>query len=470
MELLNPETALENYAYNGDANNGKTYFNNVGSYNKLYLTRVHSPYFEIVNNTTIWTVESRYRILNDYTLPMSIISTDPTNGAFNVASNKKIIITFRKPIKAGSNYNQIVLRSANGKIISINKTISGYTLIITPYNLNTGVEYKVIIPETSINDITGNKLPKNYTITFVTDNTSPKIRAADPYNNAVNIPVDGCIKILFNEQIKFKTKYLRLKNAFGIYIPIKCNININLLTITYVFKLAKNTKYTLTLHTGCLTDLSGNTIGLYSTKFTTDHPPSILCVDPYCRMVNVPVNKNIKVLFNEQIKFGTNYIELKDTSGRYIPIKRNINGKILTISSIFQLAKGTTYTLILHAGCIKDLSGNILASVYTSNFTTDMPPVVTAADPSNNAINVPRNKVIKISFSEEIKEGNNWIELKNNEGTVIPIIKVITGKLLLITSSYIKKGKYSLILHKGSIKDLSDNQLNTVYITRFTTI
>ena len=470
LELLNPEIALANYAYNGDANNGKTYFNNVGSYNKLYITRVHSPYFEIVNNTTIWNIESRYRILNDYTVPMSIISTDPTNGAFNVVTNKKIKFTFRKPIKAGSSYNQIVLRSGNGKEISINKTISGYTLIITPYNLDTGVEYKVIIPETSINDLTGNKLSKNYTITFVTDNTPPKIRATDPYNNATNIPVEGCIKILFNEPIKFGTNYLRLKDTFGIYIPIKCSINGNLLTITSVFQLSKNTKYTVTLHTRCLTDLSGNAIEFYSTNFTTDHPPSIICTDPYSRMVNVPINKNIKVLFNEPIKFGTNYIEMKDTRGRYIPIKRSINGKIMTIVPIFQLAKGTTYTLILHMGCINDLSGNMLSSVYSSNFTTDKPPVVTAADPFNNAINVPRNKVIKISFSEAIKEGNNWIELKNSNGIIIPLIRVITGKLLLISSSYIKKGNYTLVLHKGSVKDLSDNELNTIYITRFTTV
>ena len=470
LELLNPEIALANYAYNGDANNGKTYFNNVGSYNKLYITRVHSPYFEIINNTTIWNIESRYRILNDYTVPMSINSTDPTNGAFNVATNKKIKFTFRKPIKAGSSYNQIVLRSGNGKEISINKTISGYTLIITPYNLNTGVEYKVIIPETSINDLTGNKLSKNYTITFVTDNTPPMIRATDPYNNATNIPVEGCIKVLFNEPIKFGTNYLRLKDTFGMYIPIKCSINGNLLTITSVFQLSKNTKYTVTLHTRCLTDLSGNAIEFYSTNFTTDHPPSIICIDPYSRMVNVPINKNIKVLFNEPIKFATNYIELKDKSGRYIPIKRSIKGKILTIVPILQLAKGTTYTLILHRGCINDLSGNMLSSVYSSNFTTDKPPVVTAVDPVNNAINVPRNKVIKILFSEAIKEGNNWIELKNSNGIIIPLIRVITGKLLLITSSYIKKGKYTVVLHKGSVKDLSDNELNTVYITRFTTV
>ena len=104
------------------------------------------------------------------------------------------------------------------------------------------------------------------------------IRATDPYNNATNIPVEGCIKILFNEPIKFGTNYLRLKDTFGIYIPIKCSINGNLLTITSVFQLSKNTKYTVTLHTRCLTDLSGNAIEFYSTNFTTDHPPSIICI------------------------------------------------------------------------------------------------------------------------------------------------------------------------------------------------
>ena len=56
---------------------------------------------ELVDNTTVWTFESRYRIWNDYTVPLTVISTDPHTEAVNVASNKIINIRFRNPIKAG---------------------------------------------------------------------------------------------------------------------------------------------------------------------------------------------------------------------------------------------------------------------------------------------------------------------------------------------------------------------------------
>ena len=75
LEVLNPLTALNNYEYNGNEGSGKTFFNNLGMYNKLYITRVHAPYFEEVTNGTIWNIESRYQILNDYTLPLTVIST-----------------------------------------------------------------------------------------------------------------------------------------------------------------------------------------------------------------------------------------------------------------------------------------------------------------------------------------------------------------------------------------------------------
>ena len=103
------------------------------------LPSVHAPCTELVDNTTVWTFESRYRIWNDYTVPLTIISTDPHTKAVNVAANKIINIRFRSPIKAGINYNKILLYKT-GEIIPITKTIRGYILSINHSYLRTGVE------------------------------------------------------------------------------------------------------------------------------------------------------------------------------------------------------------------------------------------------------------------------------------------------------------------------------------------
>jgi hypothetical protein len=370
LEVLNPQIALENYAYNGDSFNGKTYFNNIGTYNKLYITRVHSPYTESVNNTTVWTIESRYKIWNDYTVPLTVISTDPHTKAINVAANKIIKITFRNPIKAGINYNKILLYK-NGKIIPITKTISGYTLSLHHSYLDTGTEYKIFIPSGSINDLTGQKLLKDFKFSFITDKIPPILISIDPRWNAVNVKVDRNIKVLFNEPIKFGTSYILLKDIHGKYIPTYRSISRNLLTINPTINLAKGIRYTLILQAGSIKDISGNKISrLYTSPFRTDKPPILKAVDPHNYAVNVKVDRNIKVLFNEPIKFGTNYITLRDSHGKYIPTNRNIIKNLLIINPRINLAKGTKYVLILYTRCIKDLNGYGLNQSYIIRFTT----------------------------------------------------------------------------------------------------
>jgi hypothetical protein len=65
MEILNPSTALNNYLNNGDKSHGKTWFRTLNAfYNKLYITRVDSPGYESVNNTSRWDIQTRYTIWN----------------------------------------------------------------------------------------------------------------------------------------------------------------------------------------------------------------------------------------------------------------------------------------------------------------------------------------------------------------------------------------------------------------------
>ena len=106
----------------------------------------------------------------------------------------------------------------------------------------------------------------------------------------------------------------------------------------------------------------------YHPSQQTSHPWKLLY--PHNYSVNVAVDRNIYVLFNEPIKFGTNYITLQDVHGKYIPIYRSISGKLLTINPTIHLAKGTRYTLILHTGSVKDIKGYGLKQFCIIQFTT----------------------------------------------------------------------------------------------------
>ena len=98
----------------------------------------------------------------------TITSTNPTNGAIKVARNKTITINFNEAIRAGANYNKIVLKSSKGTVITITKTISGKTLIIKPSKaLAANTRYTLTLYTGSIIDLAGNPQAAK-TITFTT--------------------------------------------------------------------------------------------------------------------------------------------------------------------------------------------------------------------------------------------------------------------------------------------------------------
>jgi hypothetical protein len=101
-----------------------------------------------------------------------------------------------------------------------------------------------------------------------------------------------------------------------------------------------------------------------------------------------------------------------------------------------------------------------------------LPPKVTAVDPSNNSMNVPRTKIIKITFNEAIKYGKNpWIELHENGNWAVPLTSKIVGNCLYITPKYTQwnRASYNLLIHSNSITDLAGNGLTAPFISKYTT-
>ncbi|MEL7670298.1 Ig-like domain-containing protein [Methanobacterium sp.] len=430
-----------------------------------------------INNGSSGYALFRYGLINssfgmDSTIP-TVKSIDPTNNSVNVPINKVIKVTFSEPIKAGT-LSIYVKTSSTGKYVPITTSISSNVLTITlNSNLTKGTTYNIILNACSITDLAGNAL-KTYTTKFTTDKTAPAVKSIDPTNNSVNIPINKVIKVTFSEPIKAGTLSIYLKNLkTGKYVTITKKISSNILTITPAISLTKATLYYVALNAGSITDLAGNAIKSYTTKFTTDKTaPIIKSIDPSNNSANIAINKVIKVTFSEPIKAGTLSIRVKNLkTGKYISIAKKISGNTLTIKPTSTLTKATQYSVILNAGSITDLAGNAIKS-YTTKFTTDKTaPIIKSIDPSNNSANIAINKVIKVTFNEPVKAGTLSIKLKNlKTGTYVSITKTISGNTLTIkpTSTLTKATQYSVILNAGSITDLAGNAIKS-YTTKFTT-
>ena len=199
-------------------------------------------------------------------------------------------------------------------------------------------------------------------------------------------------------------------------------------------------------------------------------PPTVKSIDPANNAFINVISKVITVTFSEPVKVGNGYIELKNSSGTAVPFTKTISGNTLTITPTGLLSSGIKYTVIVHTGSVTDLAGNPVA-LYSSSFTVDtIPPTVKSIDPTNNAVNIPVNKLVTVTFSEPVKIGNGYIELKNSSGTAIPFTKTISGNMLTITpTNPLSNGvKYTVIIHTGSVIDLAGNPV-ALYSSSFTT-
>jgi len=112
----------------------------------------------------------------------------------------------------------------------------------------------------------------------------------------------------------------------------------------------------------------------------------------------------------------------------------------------------------------------LILNVSTSaaaNVTDHTSPQVTAVNPVNNSV-VLKSQTVKVTFNEPIKAGKSWIELKNGK-TVISSKNSISGKTLnIIPTNPLATGiKYNLVIHTGSVTDLSGNG-NKAYVSSFT--
>jgi hypothetical protein len=136
-------------------------------------------------------------------------------------------------------------------------------------------------------------------------------------------------------------------------------------------------------------------------------------------------------------------------------------------------AATTNETSSVNTGLKTDLSSNMTSSTNTISATASKTqdktiPKVIRTDPSFNG-NVSSNKTIKITFSEAIKIGTGFIELRNKNGRV-PTQIAINGNALYIKSvKDLINGKYVVYIHTGSVTDLAGNNA-TLFGTRFNVV
>ncbi|MGC2637763.1 MAG: Ig-like domain-containing protein [Acidobacteriaceae bacterium] len=138
--------------------------------------------------------------------------------------------------------------------------------------------------------------------------------------------------------------------------------------------------------------------------------PTVVSVSPTAGATNVPHDISVSVTFSKSMNPGSgggNNTEL--FAGQDPQDIGSVNWSTDHTTMTFNvgaLYNGTTYTIVLPAGGLKDMSGNALANTFTSTFTTDVNPAtgngsVISTSPGNNASGVPTNSLVTLYLNRQ---------------------------------------------------------------------
>jgi len=152
--------------------------------------------------------------------------------------------------------------------------------------------------------------------------------------------------------------------------------------------------------------------------------------------------------------------------------------KATTGVSAFATIHEAISIVTIPAGAVKDTADNPLPEDFALNFTTmaepdTIAPELKSTDPANGAVDVPPDKVIKVTFTEEVVKGNAFaaIVLKNAEGKELGTKVEISGSALTIKSDAPLgfSTKYTVTIPAGAVNDAAGNPLKVAYTFSFTT-
>lgn len=99
---------------------------------------------------------------------------------------------------------------------------------------------------------------------------APFIKSSDPTDNSKNVSPNKVIEITFSGAIKTGNNWIELKDGNDKIIPITKTISGDKLIITPVNPLINRIEYVVLIHTGSITNLSGNGINGCKISFTVE--------------------------------------------------------------------------------------------------------------------------------------------------------------------------------------------------------
>ncbi|MFO8234947.1 MAG: ice-binding family protein [Bacteroidales bacterium] len=243
-------------------------------------------------------------------------------------------------------------------------------------------------------------------------NLPPTVESSDPVINDTDVVLNKIVTVTFNEAMNPLTLNTETFTIDQGTTAVTGTVSYSGTTASFIpaSHLTLNTAYTGTITIGA-EDLLGMALkNDYVWTFTTGSTsaPAVISTKPENNAVDVELNKVITATFSEEMESSTinpSSFTLKDGE-TIIDGDVSYSGMIATFTPTNNLTEGTDYSAMVSIEAKNlngiALAGNIVWEFTTGNASDDTKPEVTLTDPADDAINVERNKIVEVTFSEEM--------------------------------------------------------------------
>jgi methionine-rich copper-binding protein CopC len=449
------------------------------------------------------------------TIAPLLLRTAPADNAIGVAVTANLTLGFSETVRAGSGLIKIYKSDgtlfhsvAANDISQVSFDLTGQRVLIDPsISLLAGTGYYVIIEPGAFEDLAGNDyagLSSPTALNFTTagssppplaDTTAPLLVTTTPADNANNINVKPTLVLTFNEAVKAGSGNIEIRNApdntsariISITDASQVTISGNQITIVLENPLAAGRDFYVLIGSGVILDLANNSFAgiSSSTAFNFDtgnlSPPYIIDVSPDNDAVDVPVDANLVITFNEPVVNGWGYFVIHYADGspsRYIEVhdtsQVTISGNTVTIDPTIDLLSNASCYITAEWSVIRDLAWNYLGGIGPAQFTftTGMSldstaPTLVSTSPADNAVGTSIDPRIDLIFDEGVRAGSGNIELhRYSDGALIESFAVtdttkvgfLNGGVYIFPHTVLDwETQYYVTLGLGVIQDIAGN-------------
>ena len=207
-----------------------------------------------VNASSAATVNGTSSVNSSVNSDLSTNVANPVNSisANNSKAGTNLVSTTTEPVTTAS------------KAVTTNTaavTTTSNTTAVTAASNNVANTTKAVVNTTKTLTTSSNAVSK--------DTTKPKVIKTNPANNRYSFTTapGQSIIVTFSERVTLGSGWVQLVNSKGAVIPFKLSISGNAMTINPYNDLTNGMVYGVIIHTGSITDHSGNSVVPYVFRF-----------------------------------------------------------------------------------------------------------------------------------------------------------------------------------------------------------